>query len=192
MDSFQARDWMPASAEMVLVKKEFWRLWTTLFAHGDLGHLMSNSFLLVPLAFLLSGYFGYFLFPLLGLFLGGIINFFVLMTLPQSTYLIGISGVVYWMAASWLTLYLLIDRRHSWKFRIAVAACLAVMLLAPETYKPEVSYLSHLLGFIFGVCSGGIFYIFNRNKFRNAEVVEYHIEEDDLDQNQMPLDLENR
>lgn len=184
MDTFHARDWMPASAELVFIKKEVWRLWTTLFAHGDLGHLMSNAFLLIPLSFLLSGYFGYFLFPLIGLLIGGIINFFVLLTLPENSYLIGISGVVYWMASAWLTLYLLIDRRHSWKFRFAVSVCLAVMLLAPETYKPEISYLSHFLGFVFGVFSGGIYFLMNRNKFRNAEVIEYHIE-DDLDQNQV-------
>lgn len=192
-DVFHARDWMPASPINVFQKKEIWRLWTTLFAHGDLGHLMSNSFLFFPLAFLLSGYFGYFLFPLLGILIGGVINIFVLMTLPDSSSLIGISGVVYWMASTWLTLFLLIDRRHSWKYRFAVSVCLAVLLLAPETYRPEISYLSHLLGFVFGVLSALGFYTFYRRRFQAAEVVEYTIEDDrDLNQNQVPFHFENR
>lgn len=177
-EQYNLQNWLPVSAQDIFQKKEYWRLWTALFVHGDLGHLLSNSFLFFPLAYLLSSYFSLLLFPLLAILVGGFINLIVITTLPETTSLVGISGVVYWMASAWLTLYVLIDRRHSLKRRFAAAVMLTALLLAPESYKPDVSYLSHLLGYIFGIVSSLIYFAFEKNKFRSAEVVEIQIEED--------------
>lgn len=162
--------WMPATASKVFLQHEYWRLWTTLFAHGDLAHLLSNWLLFLPLAYLLNGYFGTLFFPLAGVFMGGLINIFVLKTLAPETNLIGISGVVYWMGAAWLTLYFLIDRRRSPLRRLAVAMGIALVLFFPETYKPEVSYLSHFLGFVTGVASALFYFIWNRKQIEAADV----------------------
>lgn len=161
--------WMPATATKVFSEHEYWRLWTTLFAHGDLAHLLSNWLLFLPLAYLLNGYFGTLFFPFAGLFIGGLINIIVLKTLGSETNLIGISGVVYWMGAAWLTLYYLIDRRRSHLRRLAIAIGIALVLFFPETYKPEVSYLSHFLGFVTGVASALLYFVFNKNKIEAAD-----------------------
>jgi rhomboid protease GluP len=167
-----ADQWMPASGESVFLKHEYWRAWTTLFAHGDVGHLLSNLFLFTPFAFLLTSYFGNFFFPVIGIFVGGLINLVVLKTMPESTILLGISGVVYWMGAAWLTLFLLIDRREKLRRRFAILLFASVVLFLPETYKPEISYMSHFLGYLFGVISALTLFFFQRKKYRTAEVYE--------------------
>lgn len=170
-------DWLPASANSVFADGQYWRAWTALFAHSDLGHFFSNAFLFLPLTYLLTSYYGYMFFPVAGLFCGGFINLLVIQTLPPETSLLGISGVVYWMGAAWLTLFVLIDRRSSWRKRMAVAVTLSVMLFVPETYKPEVSHLSHLIGFVFGILCAALYYRVHRGTIEAAEVREAVIEE---------------
>ncbi len=176
---FQADQWLPASGEEVFQHHHYWRLWTSLFVHGDMEHLLSNALLFFPLAYLLLAHFGFFLFPFLGIFLGGFINGIVLSTLPSQMALVGISGVVYWMGGAWLTLVTIIDRRQKLRRRFAVALFLSFVLFVPESYKPQVSYLSHFLGFFLGVASAFVYYFLNRRKIEEAEVIDYVVEEDE-------------
>ena len=169
-----AEAWMAASPDSVFVRHEYWRLWTSLFAHGDLAHLFSNSLLFVPFAYLLMGYFGPILFPFVGLLLGGIINFMVLKTMPLANLeLIGISGVVYWMGATWLTLFVMIEKRQSLRRRLFKVFFISFALFLPETYKPEISYLSHFIGYAFGILTGSLYYRFQRQKYLKAESFEF-------------------
>src|SRR5690606_26204612 len=92
---------------------EYWKLWTTLFVHADIGHALSNAFLFFILGFFLYGYYGIRVFPLAALFWGGITNLFVLLQYESDIHLIGASGVVYWMGGFWLTLYFLLNRKLS-------------------------------------------------------------------------------
>lgn len=177
-NSFHAQSWMSANQVDVFVHHQWWRAWTALFVHADFLHLLSNAVLLVPLTFLLSGYFGVLFFPIFAVFVGGLINLLVLLTLPAQTSLLGISGVVYWMGAAWLTLYLLIDTRDNLRRRFAHALFLSVILFIPETYKPQISYLSHLFGFIAGTISGFALFALRHKQFIAAEVKEYIYDED--------------
>lgn len=170
--------WMPASYRSAVEQQDYWRLWTTLFAHADLGHLLSNALLFVPLSFMLGSHFSPIFFPLAAVLLGGLTNYLVLLTLPEKAQLIGISGVVYWMGAAWLTLYLLIDRRDRLSRRFGAALFLTLMLFVPETLKPEVSHLSHFLGYVIGVFSAFAYYLVNRKKFLAAEKLIYIYEPD--------------
>jgi rhomboid protease GluP len=167
-----ADEWMPATRQSVFTGHEYWRLWTSLFAHGDFGHLLSNALLFFPFAYFLSAYFGPYFFPFFGLLVGGLINAIVLVTMPAQTGLIGISGVVSWMGAAWLTLFLLVETRSSFRRRLAVALLLSFVLFGPETYKQNVSYLSHFVGFVLGVMSATGYYALNRRKFLAAEITE--------------------
>ncbi|MFZ3229349.1 MAG: rhomboid family intramembrane serine protease [Pseudobdellovibrio sp.] len=169
---FDTNSWMTATGQSVFTNHNYWRAWSTLFAHYDLEHLLSNSALFIPLTFLLSGYFGNILFPLVGIFMGGIINLIVLKTMPETTTLLGISGVVNLMGATWLTLYLLIDRRKKLRYRLAIVLFLTLLLFIPEKYQPQVSYLSHIIGYAFGILSGLIFYGLNKKIFLADEVTE--------------------
>jgi len=180
-DVFHAQSWMVATPQEVFVKHEYWRAWTTLFAHADISHLLSNALLYIPLVYLLTAYFGLGLFPWLGFFIGGLTNLIVLKTLPPEASLLGVSGVVYWMGAVWFTLFLLIDRRKNLKTRFSNVIFLLFMVFIPETYQPQISYLSHFLGFVFGVVSALAYYGMYRQDFLRAEVVETIREDDEMD-----------
>jgi rhomboid protease GluP len=165
---FSGTSWIPASGQLALDNNEYWRLWTSLFAHAHFGHIASNLILFIPLTFLLSSFYGAFL-PFWGILFGGLINFLTLSTMHPETYLIGISGVVSWMGATWLMLFLLIDRRRSLKYRLAVVLFLTLLLFVPSTYEPQVSYLSHFYGYIFGILFGGFYFLIHKSTFRSAE-----------------------
>lgn len=165
-------DLLSATPHQVFELKEYWRAWSALFAHADMGHLLSNSMVLIPLAHFLSGYYGFWFFPVTGLLLGGVVNLLVLKTMAPATALLGISGVVNWMGAAWLTLFILIDKREHTRRRWAVAIMLTMMLFVPDTFRPEVSYLSHFIGFIFGTMSAVIYYLVHKKKIESYEVKE--------------------
>lgn len=169
--------WMPGTREAVFTRGEFWRLWTTLFAHADLGHLISNSFLFFILGYVLSGYFGPGVFPLAALFMGGVTNAFSLATYAPQVQLVGASGVVSWMGGAWLTLYSLINTRVSRKGRALRAIGVALMLFAPaEAFDPKISYRTHAIGFGLGVLWAFYYYFRNREKFRADEVREVRVD----------------
>lgn len=179
-NTFGITQWMAASREKVFDQLQIWRLWTALFSHADVAHMLGNMILFLPLAFLLSGYFGWFVFPTLGLFLGGVINLIVLRTMPPAVTLIGMSGVVYWMGATWLTLYVLVDRRQRLRRRFALAFLITAVLFVPEVYKPEISYMSHFIGYVLGLMSGAVIYMYRRKEFNLVEVKEFIYEDEQL------------
>jgi rhomboid protease GluP len=179
---FNAQEWMAATKLQTLTQHEYWRAWTTLFVHGDGKHLISNSFLFFVLGSLLAAYFGILLVPVMALLFGGITNFFVLSGMPLDVKLIGASGMVFWMGGAWLTLYLLLDRRRTLPQRCLRAFGVALVLFMPaEAFDPTISYQSHLLGFLFGVGWGLVYFLIKRKPLRGAEVYEMEVEEADLE-----------
>lgn len=163
---------LTATPYQVFEQHQYYRLWTSLFVHADGSHLLSNLVFLIPFAYLLSAYFGSVLWPIATLVAGGLINWTVLHTLPADMALVGISGIDNWLGAVWLTLFYLIDRRESRRRRFAVVLFITFVLFVPDTYKPEVSYLSHLVGYILGVFSAFLFYAWKKSEFKKAEVFE--------------------
>src|SRR5690606_13279538 len=123
-------------------------------------------------------YFGAFLIPFSAFLFGGLTNWIVLQSLPGPTYLIGVSGVVFWMGGAWLTLYFLIDRRRSWAHRALRSIGVGLLLFVPaEAFDPSISYRSHLIGLISGIIWAFCFFLLKKKQIRSAEVVEEVIEE---------------
>lgn len=165
-----AAELLSANREAVFRQGEWWRLWSALFSHSDLGHLLSNSGLFFVFGLLLSGYFGLFLFPVMALFWGGLTNGVVVGTSSPEMHLIGMSGVVYWMGGLWLTLYFLLSRHLSVTQRVLRSLGVALMIFMPsEAFNPSISYKAHAVGFGFGVFFGGLYFLAYRRKFRAAE-----------------------
>lgn len=96
----------------------------------------------------------------------------VLQTMPASVGLIGVSGVVNWMGGAWLALSWLIDRRESTGRRILKVVAVTIVLFVPDSFKPEVSYLSHFLGYFAGMFSGIFLYYLFKRKFDSEEIIE--------------------
>lgn len=173
-----AGPWMSATPAQVFGEKQYWRLWTTLFAHADFGHLAANSVLFVCLGYFLRGYFGTRVFPLAAVLFGGITNFFSLQTYAPEVTLVGASGMVSWMGGAWLTLYFALNRQISPFQRALRSVGVALLLFAPsETFDAQISYRTHAIGFVLGVLWGGWHFWRNAERFRAAEVVETITEE---------------
>jgi Uncharacterized membrane protein (homolog of Drosophila rhomboid) len=189
-DWFQSSQWMIASGEAIFGKHEYWRLWTSLFAHADMGHLASNSLLFFVFGYFLNGYFGAGVFPLLAIALGGLTNAITIMQYDPSMRLLGISGVVYWMGGFWLVLYLMLDKQRTYLQRSLRSMGVALGVFMPAAaFDPQISYQAHLWGFAIGILSGLVFYYFKRRTFARAVVVERVTEvyRDEAPANELPL-----
>ncbi len=182
---FGSDQYLKATVESVFFQHQYYRLWSTLFVHADSAHLLSNLILFIPLIYLVSIYFGSYFLPVISIFFGGLTNAVVLQTLPEKVALVGISGVVNWLGAFWLVLFYLIDRRESRRRRFAICLFITLLLFVPDTYKPDVSYLSHLVGYALGLLTGVIYFLFNQIRFEKAEVFE---EEEPSTEPLLPLD----
>ncbi|HXH29363.1 MAG TPA: rhomboid family intramembrane serine protease [Bacteriovoracaceae bacterium] len=110
---YPVSDFLSASGTKVFLHHEYWRLFTTTLVHADLSHLSMNSIAFTILALLLHTYFGALVFPVLSFMVGGLINVIALSFYPGHVTLVGISGVIYFMAAFWMTLYMTIERSPS-------------------------------------------------------------------------------
>lgn len=163
------RDSFTANGYLVFGKKEYWRAFTTTLLHADLTHLSHNAFFFTGLAALLHTYFGFWVFPVLSLIVGGIINLITLSFYPPHVHLVGISGVIYFMASFWLTLYLLIERRQKLTIRIIHAVAISLIFFFPETIKPQVSYLAHGMGYVLGIPVGIFYYYINQRRIREKD-----------------------
>lgn len=163
---------LPANGEQVFEQGQYWRLFTSLFIHADWKHLLSNAPGIAGLGYLLFGYFGFWVYPCITLIMGASITLISMATYPPHTNLIGASGVIYFMAAFWLTLYVCLERRHSAGKRILRATGFILIILIPTSYNPETSYRTHAIGFGVGVIVAAIYFMANRARFRRAEVIE--------------------
>ncbi len=177
---YHMHEWMTASPIQIFQKNEWYRAWTTLVAHADEKHLLSNSMLFFVLGAFLSSYFGYFTFPFMAFLFGGITNLIVLKGMPMDSSLIGASGVVFWLGGVWLTLYAFLDVKRSYYQRFLRAMGVALVLFFPaEAFDPNISYQAHFVGFLLGVGYGVIYYIVKRKKFLKA--VGYKVVYDEVD-----------
>jgi membrane associated rhomboid family serine protease len=163
---------LAATSGGVFEKREYWRLLTAMAVHGDVMHVLSNVFLLTFFTYLLFGYFGFWVFPVLSLGMGGLINAIALLTYPPNVSLLGASGLVYWMAGFWLSMYLVVERSVGMRTRALRVVCLALLVLLPTSFQANVSYRSHGIGLGLGVISALAYFWRNREAIRAAEVVE--------------------
>lgn len=166
-----------ATGKQVFTDKQFWRLWSTLFVHADLGHLLANSLLFYILGFFLYGYFGAMVFPTWALIMGGVTNAISLYTYPEMVKLVGASGVVSWMGGAWLILYFKLNTTSTRTARALRSLGVAIMLFAPsEAFDPKISYRTHAIGFLLGVAWGLLYYNWRRSEFMSAEVRETRVD----------------
>jgi rhomboid protease GluP len=171
---------LSASGKQVFQNHEYWRAFTASLVHANFTHLAANSLFFTGLALLLNGYFGALVFPLLSFVAGGVINAITLSFYPPDASLVGVSGVIYYMAAFWMVLYIGIERKASLTRRIINSVALTLVLLFPETFEVHTSYLAHAVGYALGIPSGLAYFFARRSYFRSEEtwkVVEQPAEE---------------
>ncbi len=173
----EGEQWI-ATRHLVFQQHQYWRLFSATLVHSDMEHLTSNLLSYGVLSFLLMGYFSFYIFPLAAFIFGALANALTLLTYPPDVGLLGVSGVIYWMAGFWLVLFSAIDRRYLIGGRLLRAVGFAMVIFVPTSYRPDVAYLVHAVGFILGALFGAIYFWRHRHFFRRAE--QYYDEAEEM------------
>ena len=145
---------LPVSGAAIFKNLELWRLFTALFVHGSLLHLLSNAFMFLVFGWLLKAYFGYITFPVISFLMGIASNLATVALYRPHVQLVGASGMIYAMAALWLVFYMKYDTERRLPVRIFRAVGFVLVMLVPSTFEPQTSYLAHAMGFAAGIVTG--------------------------------------
>lgn len=176
--SSQISGYLSANPQLVFNKKEYWRLLTTIFIHGDIHHLMSNSLMLFILTYFVTAFYGAKISLILSYLMGMIINLIVLDQYQQNTTLVGASGIVYYLWGFWMSLYIGISKHLSFIKRLVRVGGIFLILLVPTSYSPNTSYMAHYLGYALGMMTGIIYFFINKTHLLKFELWEYRFIED--------------
>ena len=103
---------------------------------------------------------------------GAIVTLISVLIYPPEIFIVGASGVIYLMAAFWLTLYVGLERRFSVGKRILRVTGLILIMLIPTGFNPITSYRTHAIGFGVGVLIAILYFLTNKDRFRREEAVE--------------------
>ena len=183
---------LSANGYLVFEKGEYWKAFTTTLMHADFVHLGHNTLFFLAFSVLLNSYFGFWIFPVLSFVVGGLINLIALQIYNPQIYLVGISGVIYFMAAFWMTMFVGLERQMSLYRRIMITTGVSLILFFPEVFVKNVSYLAHGLGFGMGILLGIIYFKLMREKLRSNELwIEKAPENHELEEYIANLDNEN-
>ena len=161
---------LSANGYLVYEKGEYWKAFTTSLMHGDFVHLGHNTLFFMAFSVLLNFYFGFWIFPILSFIVGGVINLIALKIYQPEIYLVGISGVIYFMAAFWMTLFVGLERHMSLYKRMMITTGVSLILFFPEAFVRNVSYLAHGLGFGMGIVLGSVYFWFKQAELQSHEV----------------------
>ena len=145
---------------------------TAVAVHTDIAHFFSNAIFLAFFSYLLFGYFGFWVFPVLGLALAGLTNYLSLLTYPPEVSLVGASGLVYWMVGFWLSMNLLVDRRVGLGKRVVRAVGIILVVLWPSTLQENVSYRTHAIGCALGIIAAVGVFQSRKEEIRSLETFE--------------------
>lgn len=160
---------LSANGFSVYEKGEYWKAFTTTLMHGDFVHLGHNTLFFLIFSVLLNSYFGFWIFPFLSFIVGGVINLIALKIYDPEIYLVGISGVIYFMAAFWMTMFIFLERQMSLYRRVMITTGVSLILFFPEVFVKNVSYLAHGLGFGLGIGLGLMYFLVKRTELRSHE-----------------------
>ncbi len=161
-----------AIPDQVFAEQEYWRLITAVAVHADLRHFLSNIIFFTFFAYLLYGYFGFWMYPVSIAALGALVNYCSLLTYQGNIQLVGASGVVYLMAGFWLTMYVLVERTRPLQKRLLHAIGIGLIVLIPTNLSPSVSYRTHAIGCALGIIAAVGVFQSRKEEIRSLETFE--------------------
>jgi len=170
IDFWGFADKLPALHKNVLVQGEWWRIFTATLIHSNLGHLLSNLYMLGIFSYFIYSYFGLAIYPILSFFMAGLVNLLCVYTYPPEVRLLGASGLVYLLGGFWLTMYFFIQRQYAWLQRSLRVLGMALMVFFPTSFEPTTSYRAHFFGFVAGIILGCLYFSDNYKSIQNKEV----------------------
>ena len=168
--------------KQIFQQHQYYKIFSSVLIHADLKHFLNNSFLLTIFGILNHRYFGPIFFPFITYLSSIFTHILALLTYSNNnTVLVGASGWVFLMGGSWLTMYILIERKDSLKKRIFKAIAVGLVIFSPQTILPQVSYRAHLIGFIMGILTSLLYFPFIYERVKREELYE-ELTEDSLEE----------
>ena len=162
-------DQMPAVKRLIFENSEYWRLFTSVLIHADIGHLLSNMYMLGIFSYFIYGHFGFKAFPLYTFLGAALVNLISINTYPPDVRLLGASGWVYLLGGFWLSIYLMIQKQYSFSKRLLRVTGMSLMVFFPTSFEQTTSYRTHFIGFVIGVAIGFFYFYANRKKIKKSE-----------------------
>ncbi|NVM43309.1 MAG: rhomboid family intramembrane serine protease [Candidatus Lokiarchaeota archaeon] len=139
---------------------EVWRLFTSMFLHGNAFHLFSNMVsLLIFGAYVERSFFKY-QFIIIYFTSGLIGSFFSMLFLPLNTISLGASGAIFGLIGAAFSI-LIIQRDTPLIF----LGLMYVFYFVFSSFAPGINYFAHIFGLLGGFLMG---YLFKRNKKSTA------------------------
>ena len=176
---FSTLHWQdPSKYQFYLMKQDllssnsYYRIITSIFAHADIAHLLSNSFLLFIFGLLLHNYYGFTIFPFVSLILGCLANIITIQLYdhPQIR-LLGASSMVYSMIAMWLIWYVRYEKKKEFKTKLMRIFGFILIILLPTKFSANTSYLGHFVGFILGIIASFSFLFITDQKVKENDFI---------------------
>ncbi len=140
----------------IFVELEVWRLFTSMFLHGDVMHLFSNMIALLLFGTYVELNFSKFEFLLIYFISGLIGNMFSLYLLPLNVISLGASGAIFGLIGA--TLSLLIVERDT---PLIILGLFYVFYFLVSSFSPGINYFAHIFGLLGGFSIG---FAFKRKK----------------------------
>ncbi len=140
----------------IFVELEIWRLFTSMFLHGDIMHLFSNMIALLLFGTYVELNFSKFEFLLIYVLSGLIGNMFSLYLLLFNVISLGASGAIFGLIGA--TLSLLIVERDT---PLIMLGLFYVFYFVFSSFSPGINYFAHIFGLLGGFLMG---YILKRKR----------------------------
>lgn len=133
----------------IIVELEIWRLFSSMFLHGDIMHLFSNMIALLLFGTYVELNFSKFEFLLIYFISGLIGSIFSLYLLPFNAISLGASGAIFGLIGA--TLSLVIVERDT---PLIILGLFYVFYFVFSSFSPEINYFAHIFGLLGGFSTG--------------------------------------
>jgi rhomboid protease GluP len=143
----------------ILERLELWRLFTSMFLHGDAIHLISNIIGLVLFGTFIENIVSKTAYLII-YFLSGVLgNIMTLFLLPPYIISLGASGAIYGLIGA-SVIYIIFERNMTQ----LIITFVYLLYFIVTSFSPEINYAAHIFGLISGL---GLGYFFIRKSLSN-------------------------
>ncbi len=144
----------------IIYDLEVWRLFTSMFLHGNAFHLFSNMVSLLIFGAYVERSFSKYQFIIIYFTSGLIGSFFSMLFLPLNTISLGASGAIFGLIGGAFSI-LIIQRDTP----LIILGLMYVFYFVFSSFAPGINYFAHIFGLLSGFLMG---YLFKRNKKSTA------------------------
>jgi rhomboid protease GluP len=135
-----------------IINGEYWRLFTSMFLHADIMHILSNMIALLLFGAAVENNYSKLEYLIIYFISGLIGNLFSLLLLPLNTISLGASGAIFGLIGAAFILYTVEGEKTLIFLGLFYLAYFII-----SSFAPGINLWAHLFGLLGGICFGYIF-----------------------------------